>query len=42
MFKAVTELYKEKTGDDAKRLFREQADLLWMQQYGKLKYKKGQ
>jgi hypothetical protein len=41
LFWAVVEMYKEKMGDEAKTYFREQADLLWMQQTGKLKYKKG-
>jgi 5'-3' exonuclease len=41
LFAAVTTMYKEKLGEGAGPYFREQADLLWMQQADKLKYKKG-
>ena len=38
---AVADLYTTKMGDQAKTYFREQADLLWMQQEGKPRYKFG-
>lgn len=37
----IVSLYKEKKGVEAKNFFREQADLLWMQQADKPKYKIG-